>query len=61
MGKYPSRNYCELCGKRLEKPETDSRKLAVCKKCTNANMLGFQLSVNKEAKNRRKWNERYLD
>jgi len=39
MGKYPARNYCELCGKKLEKPETDSRNLAMCKKCIKDNSL----------------------
>ena len=43
MGKYPSRKYCELCGKKLEKPETDSRALAMCKKCIKGNMLGIML------------------
>ena len=39
MAKYPPRNYCELCGKKLSKPETDSRALAMCKKCIRENSL----------------------
>ena len=40
---YPSRKYCELCGRKLKKPETDSRKLAMCDKCVKDNMLGMAL------------------
>jgi len=43
MVKYPSRNYCELCGRKLEKPETDSRNLAMCKKCVKDNSIGKML------------------
>ena len=43
MGMYPPRHNCELCGRKLKKPETDSRKLAMCDKCVKGNMLGLAL------------------
>ena len=47
MAKYPPRNHCELCGKRLGKPETDYRKLAMCNKCVKDNLLGKMLRGEK--------------
>jgi len=43
MAKYPPRHHCELCGRKLTKPETDSRKLAMCNKCIDKNLLGKML------------------
>jgi ribosomal protein L28 len=47
MGIYPSRKHCELCGKKLEEPETNSRKVAMCKKCVKGNLLSFALRNGK--------------
>ena len=44
MGKYPPRTHCELCGRKLEKVETNSRNVAICKICLKKNMLGLMLS-----------------
>jgi len=37
------RNHCELCGGKLKTPETNNRKLAMCDKCVDGNMLGKML------------------
>ena len=39
MSKYQPRHHCELCGRKLTKPETDSRALAMCKKYIKDNSL----------------------
>ena len=36
-----TRKQCEMCNTKLEIPETDNTKIAICKKCMKGQLEGF--------------------